>query len=175
MGTQVPPTERAQHPTFRPMSIVAKRSPISATAEFLLRYSKLFVENCKFFLPDVHLAPLLGWPHWSFKNSLGIWKLRSICYPRTLISSSSFDRTPPCDKQTDRKRATTGHSIYHANTALHGKKMYDHLLLPSYYKSSFLHWLWVFFQNWVEKMWWVSGIHAIINTDFHLLRTLHLL
>jgi len=37
-GDPAPPTERgtAALPHFRPMSIVAKRSPISATAEFLL-------------------------------------------------------------------------------------------------------------------------------------------
>jgi len=35
---QLPPTDRGiTAPTFRPMSIVAKRSPISATAELLLR------------------------------------------------------------------------------------------------------------------------------------------
>jgi len=37
-GDQLPPTERGTAPTsshFRPMSIVAKWSPISATAEFL--------------------------------------------------------------------------------------------------------------------------------------------
>jgi len=33
-----PPRKGAQHlPTFRPMSIVAKRSPISAAAELLLK------------------------------------------------------------------------------------------------------------------------------------------
>jgi len=36
-GNPAPPIKRAQHsPTFRAMSIVAKRSPISATAELLL-------------------------------------------------------------------------------------------------------------------------------------------
>jgi len=37
-GDPSSPTERAQQPslTFRPMSIVAKRSPISATAELVL-------------------------------------------------------------------------------------------------------------------------------------------
>ena len=36
-GDPAPPSEGAQQlPTFRPMSIVAKRSPISATAELLL-------------------------------------------------------------------------------------------------------------------------------------------
>jgi len=37
-GTQLPPRKWAQQPlpTFRPMSIVAKWSPISATAESLL-------------------------------------------------------------------------------------------------------------------------------------------
>ena len=33
-----PPRKGAQHRTFRPMSIVAKGSPISATAELLLFY-----------------------------------------------------------------------------------------------------------------------------------------
>jgi len=39
----VPPTEGAQQPPpiFRPMSIVAKRSPISATAELLHLIQKL--------------------------------------------------------------------------------------------------------------------------------------
>jgi len=32
-GDPAPPRKGAQHPTFRPMYIVAKRSPISATAE----------------------------------------------------------------------------------------------------------------------------------------------
>ena len=35
MGTQVPLSKRTQPPNFRPMSIVAKQSPISATAEHL--------------------------------------------------------------------------------------------------------------------------------------------
>jgi len=34
VGTQLPPPQQPL-PTFRPMSIVAKRSPISATAELL--------------------------------------------------------------------------------------------------------------------------------------------
>ena len=37
MGTQVPPQKGApQPPTFRPVSVVAKQSPISATAELRL-------------------------------------------------------------------------------------------------------------------------------------------
>ena len=37
LGTQLPTTQRGtEAPTFRPMSIVAKRSPISASAEILL-------------------------------------------------------------------------------------------------------------------------------------------
>jgi len=45
MGTHLPPTERgtAALPTFRPMSIVDKRSPISATAELLLVYFSFFI------------------------------------------------------------------------------------------------------------------------------------
>jgi len=40
-GTQLPfPSKTGTAPNFRPMSIVAKRSPISATAEFLLRIDK---------------------------------------------------------------------------------------------------------------------------------------
>jgi len=44
-GDPAPPPKRAQPPDFRPMSIVAKRSPISATAEHLLQSVKglLFV------------------------------------------------------------------------------------------------------------------------------------
>ena len=39
MGTQLPRTERGTaDPTFRPMSVAAKRSPISATAELLFHY-----------------------------------------------------------------------------------------------------------------------------------------
>jgi len=39
-GDTAPPTERGTAaPTFRAMSIVAKRSPISSTAELLLRYA----------------------------------------------------------------------------------------------------------------------------------------
>ena len=38
MGTQFPPP-RGTAPIFRPMSVVAKRSPISATAVRLLRYA----------------------------------------------------------------------------------------------------------------------------------------
>jgi len=37
-GTQPPPPKEAQPPYFRPISIVAKRSPISATAEHLLTF-----------------------------------------------------------------------------------------------------------------------------------------
>jgi len=51
-GDPPPPTlERGIAPTFRPMSIVAKRSPISATAELLLDHSTLnfgcFADNRK--------------------------------------------------------------------------------------------------------------------------------
>jgi len=41
-GDPAPPATEggtAAPPTFRPMSIVAKRSPISATAKLLLRYA----------------------------------------------------------------------------------------------------------------------------------------
>ena len=34
-GTQLPPKEKGHAPNFRPMSIVAKQSPISGTAELL--------------------------------------------------------------------------------------------------------------------------------------------
>ena len=37
MGTQLPSPQNEQSPNFRPMSIVPKRSPISATAEHLLK------------------------------------------------------------------------------------------------------------------------------------------
>jgi len=51
-GHPAPPTERgiAQHPphTFRPMSIVAKGSPVSATAELLC--CVFFMSNCHFVL-----------------------------------------------------------------------------------------------------------------------------
>ena len=44
MGTQLPVQKRGHStPNFRPMSIVAKRSPISATAEHLLRFESSFV------------------------------------------------------------------------------------------------------------------------------------
>jgi len=33
-----PPPPKGHNPQFRPMSIVAKRSPISATAEYLLSF-----------------------------------------------------------------------------------------------------------------------------------------
>jgi len=42
VGTQ-PPT--ADPPHFRPMPIMAKRSPISATAELLWTYRKLYLGN----------------------------------------------------------------------------------------------------------------------------------
>jgi len=55
-GDPAPPprTERGQQhpPSFRPMSIVAKRSPISATAELLLaRHSSLTVLIRVFYRP----------------------------------------------------------------------------------------------------------------------------
>ena len=41
------PTERGTAgPTFRPMSTVVKRSPISATAEFLILFVCLFLVSC---------------------------------------------------------------------------------------------------------------------------------
>jgi len=39
MGTQLTPPERSTLRNFRPVSIVAKRSPISATAEHLYQNS----------------------------------------------------------------------------------------------------------------------------------------
>ena len=42
MGTQLPLLQRGTAPNFRPMSIVAKRSPISASAEHLLPLSKSY-------------------------------------------------------------------------------------------------------------------------------------
>ena len=52
-GDPAPPTERgtAALPTFRPMSIVAKRSPISAITELLLEFSAVlrlafFAQHC---------------------------------------------------------------------------------------------------------------------------------
>jgi len=38
-GDSAPQKRGHISPTFRPMSIVAKRSPVSATAELLLRYA----------------------------------------------------------------------------------------------------------------------------------------
>ena len=43
MGTQLPPWKAQQPPTFQPMSIVAKRSPVSATAELLLDKEHIMV------------------------------------------------------------------------------------------------------------------------------------
>ena len=37
-GNQAPPQKSAAAPSFRPMSIAAKRSPISAAAEHLLSF-----------------------------------------------------------------------------------------------------------------------------------------
>jgi len=42
MGTQLPLPKGVQHPSFRPLSIVAKRSPISAIAELLLLLLPLY-------------------------------------------------------------------------------------------------------------------------------------
>jgi len=39
MGTQLPPKRVQQPPSFRPMSVVAKQSPISATGKHLLTFS----------------------------------------------------------------------------------------------------------------------------------------
>jgi len=61
MGTQLPHPKWAQPtPNFRPMSIVAKRSLILATAERLSRYSELFVESDEFFLSNLYLLSPLG-------------------------------------------------------------------------------------------------------------------
>ena len=49
-GTQLPKKGDTAAPTFRPMSIVAKRSPISATAELLFTAPGP---------PDLYLSPLL--------------------------------------------------------------------------------------------------------------------
>jgi len=44
-GDLSPPTERGRAaPTFRPMSIVAKRWPISATAELSLKYASEYAD-----------------------------------------------------------------------------------------------------------------------------------
>jgi len=40
-GDQAPPPKRGAAPNFRPMSIVAKRSPISATAQHLFTLAQL--------------------------------------------------------------------------------------------------------------------------------------
>ena len=44
-GDPAPPTERgtAAPPTFRPVSIVAKQLPISATVKFLFNYAHLYL------------------------------------------------------------------------------------------------------------------------------------
>jgi len=68
-GDPAPPTERSTaDPTFRPMSIVAKGSPISVTAELLLHTSRqkfsvlyngrVFPQNCPF-----------PWVTWTQSNS----------------------------------------------------------------------------------------------------------
>jgi len=54
-GNPAPPPEGAQQPrSFRPVSIVAKQSPISATAEHLLNSEApvLFFKNPLLFLSD---------------------------------------------------------------------------------------------------------------------------
>jgi len=66
------PLKRAQHPhTFRPMCIVAKRSPISATAEvvFIVVHSQLTDVTDLLFallqledLDKIRCRPAQGWP-----------------------------------------------------------------------------------------------------------------
>jgi len=49
MGTQLPLSRVAQPPNFQPMSIVAKRSPIPATAELLLLLHYSFAQDSEFY------------------------------------------------------------------------------------------------------------------------------
>ena len=60
MGTQLspPPPKRGTAPNFRPMSIVAKRSPISATAERLLNFSEMQRQENVKILSSQHLLSL---------------------------------------------------------------------------------------------------------------------
>jgi len=58
MGTQLPRPERgtaASH--FLPMSIVAKRSPVSATAELLLFYM-ILLSSVKSIIPPAGVRPM---------------------------------------------------------------------------------------------------------------------
>jgi len=63
-GDPAPPSKRGTAPNFQPLSIVAKRSPISATAELLLwppygiKQAIIFLP-CGFFLllPSIFLFP----------------------------------------------------------------------------------------------------------------------
>jgi len=53
-GHRAPPTYKGHNsPTFRPMSIVAKRSPVSATAELLLT---MRITNFQTTVNNMHLA-----------------------------------------------------------------------------------------------------------------------
>jgi len=66
------------------------------------------------FLPNLYLAPLLGWPHWNFTKIFGNKKLQSwaIAWCLLVIHLAIFDRTPNCDRHTHTHTLTdTGHSI----------------------------------------------------------------
>ena len=71
-GDPAPPTERDTAPlaTFRPMSIVAKRSPISATAEHLLQLPAIAIAIAR----DCYILAvflILFFPSTKFSTSLG--------------------------------------------------------------------------------------------------------
>jgi len=77
MGTQLSAREGAQQaPTFRPMSIVAKRSPISATAEVLFcffRYGTLTDASVVYLIPSSRVyrteRPLLFTTRWRWRRA----------------------------------------------------------------------------------------------------------
>jgi len=41
-------------------------------------YSEILVENCNFFLPPLHLTPLIGCSHWNSRKTFGPQKTRML-------------------------------------------------------------------------------------------------
>jgi len=110
MGAAVPLSEDCgtAASTFRPMFIIAKRSPISATVELLLHISSQYPYTLQWAAPSLEITPSHGGsrPHliygFSFPHEC------STQLKRHLDRLSRFCRAHHCNRQTDKPRYSVG-------------------------------------------------------------------